>query len=109
MLARSPSVLFEGVAHLERVRCEVRLRRGFDAQTFEAAFESFRRLYNVAPDGALCSADVLLRFSALYTTGGEGWVGDALRHRGIPLRAAVLPEGVLALEGEVDEDRMGDW
>jgi hypothetical protein len=32
-----------------------------------------------------------------------------LRFLGVPLRASILPPGIIAMEGEVDEDRMGDW
>ncbi|HUY11613.1 MAG TPA: hypothetical protein VMV73_05060 [Candidatus Dormibacteraeota bacterium] len=91
------------------MRCEVHLERDFDERAFEAAFDRFMHFYNVAPAEAQCSADVLLRYSTLFTAGGEGWTKRDFRHRGVRLRAAVLPEGMLVLRGEVDEDRMGDW
>jgi hypothetical protein len=89
----------------------VPLGNAFDRASFERAFASFRQIYNVAPSRAVCAPDVLARFCDLYGT------RDATVHRhstrlafeGVPLHAAVLAPGTLALEGEVDDVRMGDW
>ena len=103
-----PTIRLEGVGHLERVRCEVRLEPRFDEAAFAAAFARFRRLYNVAPLQALCSADVLFRLEELAASRGER-LEPRIRYGGVPLSAEILPPGLLVLEGEVDEDRMGDW
>jgi len=103
-----PTIRLEGVEHLERVRCEVRLKPRFDERTFSAAFGRFRELYNVAPLHAACSPDVLIRLGELAAHRGDR-LGDLICHDGVPLYAAILPPGLLVLEGEVDEDRMGDW
>lgn len=97
-----------GEAYLEHVRREVRLGAEFAAQAFEGAFDRFVQTYNVAPQLARCSPDVLVRFCRVFN-GGESAHNEQLRFRGVPLYAAVLPAGVVAFEGEVDEDRMGDW
>ena len=95
---------------MERVRREVRLDATFSDAAFANAFASFRRIYNVAPLRAYCSPDVFARYCELFTRSS-----DAHRHStrlcydGIPLVAAVLAAGTLALEGEVDETQMGDW
>ena len=89
----------------------MRLGSSFSATHFERAFEGFVELYNVAPLQVLCAPDVLARFCALY----EGSADVAHLHssrpafRGVPLAASVLAAGTLAFEGEVDEERMGDW
>lgn len=91
------------------MRREVRLGRQFSTAEFERAFASFAELYQVKPKCVACSPDVLQRYCALF----EGSVEDAhrrdLQYRGIPLVASVLPAGMIAFEGDVDEDRMGDW
>ena len=91
------------------MRREVRVGKEFAAETFERAFEAFRELYNVAPAAARCSPDVLDRYARLFEPGVDAANTRELRFRGVPLFAAVLPPGTMALEGEVDEDRMGDW
>ncbi|MGC8484823.1 MAG: hypothetical protein ACP5O6_04220 [Candidatus Baltobacteraceae bacterium] len=103
-----PTIRLEGVEYLERVRCEVRLEPRFDEVAFAAAFDRFRQLFNVAPLQAACSADVLFRLDELAADRGER-SEILVRHIGVPLYAAILPPGCLVLEGEVDEDRMGDW
>ena len=65
--------------------------------------------YNVAPLVARCSPDVLERFCRLFDQGADAARMREVRFRGVPLHAAVLPAGTVAFEGEVDEDRMGDW
>jgi hypothetical protein len=96
-------------ATLERVRREVRLGSKFPAAAFERAFERFVQLYNVAPDVARCSPDVLERFCRLFESGADVAREREVRFRGVPVVAAVLPAGTIAFEGDVDEDRMGDW
>jgi hypothetical protein len=87
----------------------VRLGRGFTAAEFERAFRGFRELYNADPKAIQCSPDVLERFAALFEGGDPAASARALRYGGVPLAAAVLAPGTAAFEGEVDEDRMGDW
>lgn len=94
---------------LEHVRREVRLGSTFAAEAFEHAFDRFAQTYNVAPKVARCSPDVLDRFCALFERSIEAGRTHEVRFRGIPIYAAVLPPGIIAFEGEVDEDRMGDW
>jgi hypothetical protein len=96
---------------VEHVRREVRLGAGFTASDFERAFRQFVEFYNVQPKRILCPPDVLSRFGSLF----EGSLDAAhrgagsLRYARVPLVAAVLPPGTIAFEGEVDEERMGDW
>jgi len=87
----------------------VRLEANFAPAAFEAAFERFAQIYNVAPALARCSPDVLARYCRLFEAGDDAARRREVRFRGVPLYAAVLPEGTIAFEGEVDEDRMGDW
>jgi hypothetical protein len=94
---------------LEHVRREVRLGSDFAAETFEGAFTRFVEIYNVMPARARCSIDVLERYCTLFEGGADVARAREVRFRGIPLLAAVLPSGTIAFEGEVDEDRMGDW
>jgi hypothetical protein len=91
------------------VRREVRLGPEFAVEAFERAFERFVQTYNVPPSVARCSPDVLDRFCRLFESTGEAARHREVRYHGIPIFAAVLPEGIIAFEGEVDEDRMGDW
>jgi hypothetical protein len=94
---------------LEHVRREVRLGAEFSAATFEAAFNRFVEIYNVTPARARCSPDVLERYCRLFESSDDAAEKLEVRYRGVPLLAAVLPVGTIAFEGEVDEDRMGDW
>jgi hypothetical protein len=88
----------------------VRLGRGFSRADFERAFASFRELYNVRPAAVRCSPDVLDRYCVLFShVRDAAFDGAAIFYDGIPLAADVLPPGTIAFEGEVDEDRMGDW
>jgi hypothetical protein len=78
-------------------------------EEIETALLRFRQLYGTPPLLARCSPDVLDRYSD-----AAGWGVDAprrreIRHFGIPLVAAVLPPNTIVIEGEIDEDRMGDW
>ena len=83
--------------------------RGFSVADFLRALTSFRQLYNVPPSVVRCSPDVLDRYGALFARAGETAHAARLFHEGIPLVAAVLPPGTIAFEGDVDENRMGDW
>ncbi len=50
------------------------------------------------------------RYCELFTRSSDAHRHSTrLRYDGIPLVAAVLAAGTLALEGEVDETQMGDW
>ncbi len=91
------------------MRREVRLGSNFAAEAFERAFDRFVQIYNVAPEIARCSPDVLERYCRLFESGADAAREREVRFRGIPIFAAVLPAGTIAFEGEVDEDRMGDW
>jgi hypothetical protein len=94
---------------LERVRREVRLGARFPAAAFERAYERFVQLYNVSPTIARCSPDVLERFCRLFEANADAACEREVRFRGMPVVAGVLPAGTIAFEGDVDEDRMGDW
>lgn len=87
----------------------MRLGSNFAAESFERAFERFVQIYNVQPTIARCSPDVLSRYCRLFESGDDAARMREIRYRGVPLHAAVMPSGTIALEGEVDEDRMGDW
>jgi len=96
---------------VEHVRREVRLGSGFSADDFERAFRHFVEFYNVPPQRVMCPPDVLSRFGALFerTADAAHRATERLYYQGVPLVAAVLPPGTIAFEGEVDEERMGDW
>ena len=87
----------------------MRLENNFSPEAFERAFDRFAQIYNVPPALARCSPDVLARYCRLFEAGDDAARRREVRFRGVPLYAAVLPEGTIAFEGEVDEDRMGDW
>ena len=91
------------------MRREVRLGSKFAAAAFERAFDRFVQLYNVPPEVARCSPDVLERFCRLFESNPGAATEREVRFRGVPVVAAVLPAGTIAFEGDVDEDRMGDW
>jgi hypothetical protein len=84
------------------------LGRGFSTFDFERAFQGFSQLYHVRPHVVRASPDVLERYCALFAGAGDE-ARREVRHGGVPIVAAVLPPGMIAFEGEVDEDRMGDW
>jgi hypothetical protein len=95
-------------SYLEHVRREVRLTRHFTPAEFERAFRSFQQLYQVRPTHVLCSPDVLDRFCEIYERPNEAHRRE-LHFDGIRISAAIMPPGTVAFEGEVDQDRMGDW
>jgi hypothetical protein len=106
----SPAPATEG-ERLERVRREVRIGGEFSRGEFDAALTAFRQTYNVAPLRALCAPDVLARFCDLYGRTADHVHQQSLylRYEGVPLVAALVAPGTVAFEGEVDEERMGDW
>ena len=57
----------------------------------------------------LCAPDVLHRFAQLHARSGDDAFMRDLRHDGLPVDAAILAPGTVVFEGEVDEERMGDW
>jgi hypothetical protein len=65
--------------------------------------------YNVQPNVARCTPEVLDRYCRLFEGLDDAARRREVRYRGIPIYAAVLAAGTIVLEGEVDEDRMGDW
>ncbi len=81
----------------------------FTPTEFERAFTKFRQMYHVRPSRVLCSPDVLERYCSLFERSVEVAHAREVRYEGILLSAAILPPGVVAFEGEVDEERMGDW
>jgi hypothetical protein len=98
-------------ATLETVRRETEIGAKFSAQAFAEACAAFRRTYNVAPLRALCAPDVFARYCELFERDTEAAHRHSTRARfeDVPLVAAVLKPGVVVFEGEVDEERMGDW
>ena len=94
--------------YLEHVRREVRLGRHFGPAEFERAFRSFQQLYQVRPLRVLCSPDVLDRYCEIYHESGDAHRRE-VRFDGVRVTAAIMPPGTVAFEGEVDQDRMGDW
>jgi len=91
------------------VRWTVTLGTAFDEVAFERALAGFRRLYNVAPERVLCAPDVLGRFAALMERSSDDALRRDMRYDGLPVVSAILPPGTIVFEGEVDEERMGDW
>ncbi len=92
------------------MRREVRLGASFDGAAFVAAFATFRETYNVAAERAFCAPDVFARACDLFDRAGSAHQhATRLRVEGVPLQVAILAPGTLAIEGEVDEGRMGDW
>ena len=73
------------------------------------ALAGFRRMYNVAPERVLCAPDVLSRFAALTGRSSDDALHREMRFDGVPVVSAILAPGTIVFEGEVDEDRMGDW
>lgn len=94
---------------MEHVRREVYLGPAFDAAAFEDAFANFRQLYHIKPERVVCAPDVLTRYCALFERSVENAHRESIRFDGIPLVAAILAPGTIAFEGQVDEERMGDW
>jgi len=91
------------------VRWTVALGASFDEPALDAAFAGFRRLYNVAPACVLCAPDVLVRLAALTARSADDALHRDLRYGGVPAVSAILAPGTIVFEGEVDENRMGDW
>jgi hypothetical protein len=91
------------------VRWTVTLGTTFDVAAFDRALIGFRRLYNVVPERVLCAPDVLTRFAALTGRSADEAMARMLRYEGVPVGAAILAPGTIVFEGEVDEERMGDW
>jgi len=96
-------------ATLEHVRREIRIGETFSVADFERAFLSFGQMYQTRPSQVLCSPDVLERYCALFERGPDVAQRREVRFEGVRMVAAVLPSGMIAFEGEVDEERMGDW
>ena len=94
---------------MEQVRWTVELGATFDEEAFDEALAGFRRLYNVAPERVLCAPDVLGRFAAVMARSSHDALTRDLRYGGLPVVSAILPPGTIVFEGQVDEDRMGDW
>jgi hypothetical protein len=99
----------EEATPLERVAREVSLRPRFEPDDFERAFESFVTTYNVSPYSGRCSPEVLERYCRLFERSEEAARRSRVRFRGVPIVAAILPAGTIVFEGEIDEERMGDW
>lgn len=91
------------------MRWTVALGASFDGPQFDVALAGFRRLYNVAPVRVLCAPDALTRFAALTGTSADDALLRELRYEGLPVVSAILAPGTVVFEGEVDEERMGDW
>lgn len=81
----------------------------FAPHAFERALASFLTLYNVRPTRIVCSPGVLGRYCLLYERTPQAAHERGVSYEGIPLVAAVLPPGVIAFEGEIDEVIKGDW
>lgn len=96
---------------MEFVRKEIHLGPEFSIDAFERAFAQFRSLYNTPPLRAVCSPDVLARFCTLFerSTDVAHRQSTRLTYEGVPLVASIIAPGTIAFEGEVDENRMGDW
>ncbi len=82
--------------------------RHYGPAEFERAFRSFQQMYQARPSQVLCSPDVLDRFCEIYERSGDGHRRE-LRFDGVRVSAAIMAPGMVAFEGEVDQDRMGDW
>ncbi len=94
---------------LERVHWTVALGASFGEVKFDSAFERFRQLYHVRPERVLCAPDVLTRFAVVFARTADDALTRDLRYDGVPLVSAILAPGTIVFEGEVDEERMGDW
>lgn len=91
------------------MRREIRLGANFGATELESAFKAFISLYHVRPSRVSCSPDILVRYCALFERSANCAHSSQIVYQGIPMSAAIVPPGVIAFEGEVDEERMGDW
>ncbi len=81
----------------------------FDESAFVRAFTRFRQLYHVRPGRVLCAPDVLSRYAAVFARSADDALRRDLAYEGIPLTGAIVPPGTIVFEGEVDQERMGDW
>ncbi len=52
---------------------------------------------------------MLQRYAALYARSADDALSLRLRFDGIPIESAIVGPGTLVFEGDVDEERMGDW
>jgi hypothetical protein len=91
------------------VRWTVALGTAFGEAGFDGAFARFRQLYHVRPERVLCAPDVLSRYAAVFARAADDALTRDLRYDGVPLIGAILAPGTIVFEGEVDEERMGDW
>jgi hypothetical protein len=91
------------------VRWEVAIGTQFGDAAFVDALAGFRRLYHVLPERLLCAPDVLARYAALYARSADDAHARDLRFEGIPLASSIIAPGTIVFEGNVDEERMGDW
>ncbi len=91
------------------MRWTVDLGHAYDEAAFDAAFTRFRQLYHVRPQRVLCAPDVLSRYAAIFARTEHDALTHDLRYDGIPLVSAILTAGTIVFEGQVDEERMGDW
>jgi len=57
----------------------------------------------------LCAPDVLGRLAALTARSSDDAMSRVLRYEGIAVASAILAPGTIVFEGQVDEERMGDW
>ncbi|HVA38639.1 MAG TPA: hypothetical protein VNJ51_13615 [Candidatus Dormibacteraeota bacterium] len=94
---------------MERVRREVRLPDAWSVEDFERALHRFVELYGRRPEIIFGAPAVLERFCRYYERSPERAYGGSPQFEGIPLHAAILPPDVVAFEGEVDEEILGDW
>ncbi len=91
------------------MRWQVALGARYDDAAFAEALSGFRRLYGVAPLRIVCAPDVLQQAATLFARSSDDALSRDLRFDGIPLVSAIVAPGTIVFEGEVDEERMGDW
>ena len=95
---------------MERVRRETILGEGYDAAAPGRALRRFREFYGVPPERAIAAPDVIARYCELTGVAAASHQQSLrLAIEGVPLYAAVVEPGTIVFEGDVDEDRMGDW
>ena len=61
------------------------------------------------PARVLCAPDVLTRLASVVARSADDALRRDLRYAGMPVASAILAPGTIVFEGEVDEERMGDW
>lgn len=91
------------------MRWQVALGAAFSEDEFADAFAGFRRMYHIRPERVLCAPDVLQRYAEVFARSGDDALARELGFEGIPIVSAVVQPGTIVFEGEVDEERMGDW